>query len=164
MDEIAINELTDTSLTGDGTFDRLMRATKAHLDAEFKMGRIKGGEYAQVYLGSLTAVMQTALQFTLEQRKAAQDAALTQAKIQTERYQQGILKQQQINLATEHETAKLQQAQLRQQTENLRLEADKLKAETAQMEQQTENLAATKAQTLEQTALVKQQTLNAITQ
>lgn len=68
---IPVSALTDTSLTGVGVFDVLMRANKAHLEAEFAKNRIKGSEYATVYLGSLEAVLRTALEFLLQQGKAS---------------------------------------------------------------------------------------------
>ena len=73
---ITVSNLTQATLEGTGNFDVLMRATKAHLEAEYAKDRIKGTEYSTVYLGALTQVMQTALQFTLTKDKAANDAAL----------------------------------------------------------------------------------------
>ena len=69
---ITVSNLTQATLEGTGNFDVLMRATKAHLEAEYAKDRIKGTEY----LGALTQVMQTALLFTLTKDKAANDAAL----------------------------------------------------------------------------------------
>ena len=62
MTAITIANLTQATVDGTGVFDVLMRANKAHLEAEFAKGRIKGSEYATVYLGSLQAVLQTAFQ------------------------------------------------------------------------------------------------------
>lgn len=73
---IAVSNLTQATLEGTGTFDVLMRAMKAHLESEYNKDRIKGTDYSTVYLGALTQVMQTALQFTLTKDKAANDAAL----------------------------------------------------------------------------------------
>jgi len=73
---IAVSNLTQATLEGTGTFDVLMRAMKAHLEAEYNKDRIKGTDYSTVYLGALSQVMQTALQFTLTKDKAANDAAL----------------------------------------------------------------------------------------
>jgi hypothetical protein len=76
MTAITTADLTAATLDGTGVFDVLMKANKAHLDAEFAKGRIKGVEYATVYLGSLTQVMQTALQFLLTKEKADLEAQL----------------------------------------------------------------------------------------
>lgn len=50
---------------GEGLFDQLMATVKHHLDEEYKGGRIKGAEYAKVYLGSMEAVMQNTTQYLL---------------------------------------------------------------------------------------------------
>jgi hypothetical protein len=60
-----IDTLTTESLSGTGTFDVLMRATKLHLQEEYDAQRITGHEYATVYLGALSAVLQTATQFLM---------------------------------------------------------------------------------------------------
>lgn len=91
MTPITINDLTTAELDGTGVFDVLMRTAKAHLDQEYRLNRIKGPEYATVYLGALTAVMGQAMQFLLTKDKAANDAALIQA--QTRLVEAQILKQ-----------------------------------------------------------------------
>lgn len=73
---ITLADLTTTTLNGTGVFDVLMRANKAHLDEEFTKGRIKGPEYATVYLGSLQAVLSTSLQFLLQRDKVNQEVKL----------------------------------------------------------------------------------------
>lgn len=70
MTPITVDDLTQATLQGTGVFDVLMRANKAHLEAEFAKGRIKGSEYSTVYLGAVTQVMQTALQFVLAREEA----------------------------------------------------------------------------------------------
>jgi hypothetical protein len=78
---IAVSDLTQATLTGTGTFDVLMRAMKAHLDAEYAKDRLKGTDYSTVYLGAVTQVLQTALQFALTKDKAANDAELVAKQI-----------------------------------------------------------------------------------
>lgn len=63
--------LTGESLTGVGVFDTLMRTTKIHLQEEYDAQRITGHEYATVYLGALTAVLQTSAQFLVNVANAA---------------------------------------------------------------------------------------------
>jgi hypothetical protein len=75
----AIAELTQATLDGTGVFDVLMRANKVHLEAEFSKNRIKGSEYATVYLGSLEAVLQASLQFLLQREKNLAEIALIEA-------------------------------------------------------------------------------------
>lgn len=76
IQEIQVTDLTQASVTGDGVFDVLMRATKAHLDEEFKKNRITGPEYSTVYLGSVQQVMQTSLEFLLQRKRIGLEAEL----------------------------------------------------------------------------------------
>jgi hypothetical protein len=64
-----LEKLTTKSVTGTGAFDVLMQAAKAHLTEEYDNGRITGKEYSTVYLGALTAVLQTATQFLLNEQQ-----------------------------------------------------------------------------------------------
>jgi hypothetical protein len=64
-----IESLTTISLDGSGVFDQLMKATKLHLQEEYNAQRITGNEYTTVYLGALTAVLQTATQFLLNEQQ-----------------------------------------------------------------------------------------------
>lgn len=79
---ITLADLTSATTNGTGVFDVLMRANKAHLEQEFTTGRLKGNEYASVYLGSLQAVLQAALQFTLEKEKQNLDAQIKTQEIE----------------------------------------------------------------------------------
>lgn len=130
---IELAQLAAGNIDGDGAFDVLMRATKAHLDAEWTKGRIKGPEYAQVYLGSVQQVLGTALQFLLAKNTANQDA---------------LLKQKQVELVSK-------------QIEQAQAQLELLQAQTIQTQQQTANLTAQRDQILAQTALINQQKANA---
>lgn len=190
MTTIAVTDLTQSTLEGTGVFDVLMRANKAHLEAEFNKNRIKGAEYATVYLGSLTQVMQTALQFLLTKEKTDLEAQLLAKQIllaqkqidkasaeliqiaaQTE-----LINQQKANLIAEAANIPkqglvldAQKLQITQQTTNLVAEGLNIPkqgllidANKAQVVQQTENLLSQKAQVEAQTLLVTQQKANAI--
>ena len=129
MTTIAVADLTQATLEGQGIFDVLMRANKAHLEAEFQKGRIKGPEYSTVYLGSLTQVMQTALAFLLAKEKTDLEAQLLQKQI--------LLAQAQIDktasekLQVEAQTKLINEQKLNAITENTVLIAQecKLRAE-----------------------------------
>lgn len=165
---ISLTDLTEASLKGNGVFDVLMRASKAHLDEEFTRNRIKGAEYAQVYLGSLTQILETATQFLLEKDRSALQAKLIEAQVK-------LAEQQALNAIIEGQNLVLQGEVLKQQGLNLEAERDNLVSEKALKEQQVRNLAAEElnipkqgklldaqqAQLVQQTALGKQQTLNA---
>lgn len=70
IDPLTIAELTTATTDGTGVFDVLMKAVNAHLEKQFKANRITGAEYAKVYLGSITAVMQFGTQFLLSKDRA----------------------------------------------------------------------------------------------
>lgn len=192
MTTIAVTDLTQATLAGTGVFDVLMRANKAHLEAEFSKNRIKGAEYATVYLGSLTQVMQTALQFLLAKEKTDLEAQLLQKQIllaqkqidkataelvqiaaQTEliNQQKANLVAEALNIPKQGDVLVAQKLQVAQQTTNLLAESLNIPkqgllidANKAQVTQQTENLVSQKLQVEAQTLLVNQQKLNAITE
>jgi hypothetical protein len=70
-----LKSLTSETIDGTGAFDVLMRSTKLHLQAEYEAGRITGADYATVYLGALTAVLQTSIQFLLNEQQVHRLAA-----------------------------------------------------------------------------------------
>ena len=52
-----ISDLTTGVVNGSGVFDVLMRSVNAHLDLQFKMGRVTGTEYSSVYIDALKQVL-----------------------------------------------------------------------------------------------------------
>lgn len=81
MTEILLSELTNGTATGEGIFDTLMKATKAHLELEFAKGRIKGPEYSEVYLGALDNVMSNSMQFLVQKKAVGLQADLLSQQI-----------------------------------------------------------------------------------
>jgi len=69
---------TDSVVTGDGVFDDMMETVNAHIDAQYKLGRITGGDYAQVYLGAMQSAMAEAMKFVL-QRQIAEEQTDSEA-------------------------------------------------------------------------------------
>lgn len=67
-----IKSLTTVELNGSGVFDKLMQAVKLHLQEEFDAQRITGNEYSTVYLGAMSAVLQTSTQFLLNEQQVHQ--------------------------------------------------------------------------------------------
>lgn len=115
MAALQLAELTTTSVDGGGAIDVLLRTVKAHLDVQFKEGRLKGPEYATVYLGSMELAIQSGLTFLLNQRKNDLEAQLlqkqidlatkqiekTEAEILTVAAQTALISQQRTNLLAE---------------------------------------------------------------
>ena len=176
MAAITLAELTTATLEGNGVFDTLMRANKAHLESEFDKGRIKGPEYATVYLGSLQSVMGTALTFMTQRQKIdleaqllAQQILLAQAEV-TKANASVLLVQAEV--AKANAAVLLTQAQTAQAQAELALitaNAGKIAAEVGLITQQTaklvlegEKIPLEKLQITAQTAMVTQQKLNAV--
>lgn len=157
MQEIELKGLTEATVAGTGVFDVLMRAARSHLDEEFTRNRIKGPEYANVYLGSIEPVLVQSVEFLLNKDKAKNESDLiaaqireTEAKVLLIEAQTELAKQQKLNAENEWLLLAEQKA--------------KMTAETALIYQQKDNLEATLPQILVQTALITQQRLNAITE
>ena len=139
---ITTPDLTEVNVTGAGVFDVLMRATKAHLEEEYTKGRIKGNEYATVYLGSLTQVLQTSVQFLLERDKAGLEAKLVE--------QQVILAQAQV------EKAKAETDLVRQQIENSKIEQKLLDAQVCKLKAEYDLIMEQKLKTVAEASLLAQ--------
>jgi len=59
--------VTNNVVTGTGVFDDLMEAVTTHLEAQYQLGRITGGDFATVYLGAMQAAISQSVSFTLGQ-------------------------------------------------------------------------------------------------
>lgn len=79
MAAISIDDVTTTFTDGAGVFDVLMRSIDSHLDKQFISGRIKGSDYATVYLGALQTVLQQSIQFVLAEQKAEAEITLLES-------------------------------------------------------------------------------------
>lgn len=78
---LTLADLTEAKVNGTGAFDTLMRATVGHLELEFDKQRLRGADYAQVYLSALTPILQNAVVFLLQKDEAANKANLVEAQI-----------------------------------------------------------------------------------
>lgn len=138
MTQLNITELTTGDVAGNGVFDVLLKSVKAHLDQQFTAGRIKGPEYATVYLGSLDLAMQTGLAFVLQQRKNDLEAQLLE---------------KQILQAT------AQTALVTEQTANAVLEGLVLTAQKCKLQAEFDLLQTTNLKAIEEKTLLVQKTL-----
>lgn len=82
MADIPASDITSGYVDGNGVFDLLMTAMGSHLQREYEEGRIKGSDYATVYLGSMQTVLQQAILFLLGRQKADKEAELTDKEIE----------------------------------------------------------------------------------
>lgn len=117
MAAITTAQLTEKTLTGTGIFDELMSAMNVHLQKEYASNRIRGGDYANVYLGALNSVLQQSVAFLLQQEKAGHEADL--------------VAQQVTNAQKEHEVLHAQKCKLDGEFDVLVEQVLKVQAETA---------------------------------
>lgn len=81
MATIPVSDLTALGTDGTGVFDQLMEAVNKLLTEQYERGRIRGTDYANVYLGSMQWAMQQAVTFLLNRQKAELEPDLIQAQI-----------------------------------------------------------------------------------
>lgn len=185
LPETPVSALTQASIDGTGVFDALMRATKVHLEQEFNKNRIKGPEFATVYLGALQSTMQTALAFMAQAKKQELEAMLLEkqvalADVQLQQGQAQLLQIQAQTAQIEKQTlavdtqilqTQAQTALVEQQKTNLAAEALNIPkqgllvdAQAAVQTQQQLNLESQKLQIEAESALTTQKTTNAVTE
>ena len=139
-------DLTTKVVNGTGIFDELMTAAHAHLDQEWDKQRITGTQYAEVYLGQMTAVLQQSVAFLVQKDAIYLNNLLTQAQIDKAN-KELVLLDKQIELI---------EAQIASQEANNALIAQKVKTEKAQIQDIVDGEAVVGV-TGAQTALYKQQ-------
>lgn len=139
---IPISDFTEAKVDGEGVYDILMKANAAHLEKEFNASRIKGNEYAQVYLGTMQSTMETAVQFFIQRHKLGYEAKILemQAKI-----------------------AEIELEKVRVELEIARLNAQKipaeiavLKAQKCKLDAEYDVLVAQKLKVAQETSLLQQ--------
>ena len=176
MTAVTVAQLTTSTLDGTGVFDVLMRTVRAHLDSEFKLGRIKGPEYSTVYLGSVEQSMQSAIAFLLQNQKIdlevqllTKQIALADVEVQKATAELAIIEAQLPKVAAEIAQLEAQTLLINQQKANLIAEALNIPkqgllidAQKAQVTQQTLNLVSEELGIDQRTALTTQQVVNAV--
>ena len=162
MTDLVVSDLTQSTLEGTGVFDVLMRSTKTHLEAEFSKNRIKGAEYATVYLGSLDSVMRTSMEFLLQKQRIGLEAQLLEQQILLA--QVGVLKANAELAIVEASLAKipLELAQLTAQTELVNAQKANTVAELAIIQANALKVPVEIDQLIAQTAVTTQQKLNLV--
>lgn len=142
LDVIPIEEFTESKVEGAGVFDLLMKANKSHLEEEFNKSRIRGPEYATVYLGMLESTMRTALDFFVQQRKIGLEAQLLQI-------QKDIALVELEKVRVELEIARLN-------AEKIPAEIAVLKAQKCKLDAEYDVLVAQKLKVAQETTLLQQ--------
>lgn len=162
-----LTDLTESTLDGEGVFDKLMLAASVHMTDQFTKNRLKGPEYATVYLGALQSSMDQAIRFLLDKN----NAALIEAQI--------ALAEKQILLADKDLVLKDREIDLKdkaidlagkellikdKELELLEAQLPKLEAETALLEAKALNEPKQGLLIDAQTALAIQDRLNKISE
>ena len=127
---ITLADLTEATLEGDGVFDTLMRANKVHLENEFNAGRIRGPEYATVYLSALDKVLSASLAFLLGYQKAEQETKLVAQQLTNAVTEETVLVASKCKLDAEYDVLILTKDKV---TQEAALLAQKLLTEKAQV-------------------------------
>lgn len=69
----------DLNVTGTGYFEILMNSINKQIKSQYDSGRIRGEDYAQVYMAMMQAALAQSMQFTLSKDKAETDVELLEA-------------------------------------------------------------------------------------
>jgi hypothetical protein len=80
---IDITDFTECVVGGNGILDKLLVTMQAHLDQQFKLGRITSTDYASLYLGAYQATLQSAVAYTFEKEKQGYELAKLNAEVTT---------------------------------------------------------------------------------
>lgn len=142
VEPVTLAQLTEAKVDGAGVFDTLMRAAASHIQLEFDRNRIKGQDYAQVYLTAIQYTLANATTFLMGKDKAYLDAKLVEA-----------------NIALVEKQAMLIDAQISKtvaETTNLAQELLNMKAQECLLTAQYDLTMLQKLQTTAQTALIQQ--------
>jgi hypothetical protein len=85
--ELNIKDVTDGSLDGNnnwkgtGIFDVLMEAVNENIASQYMKNRITGSDFANVYLGSVQAVLQQSVEYSLRKSTVEAELRLTEERI-----------------------------------------------------------------------------------
>ena len=127
-----ISELTSGELGGNGTFDIIMGALNAHIEHQFKLGRIRGTDFANTYMQAMQMALQQASSYAIA--KAKLPLELQQLEAQNHKIATDIAVMTKQGALYDSQTL-----QTMAQTEQVKLEtAKKVPAEIEQIKQQTD--------------------------
>lgn len=146
-------EITEDLLKGTGILDILMQTMTKSLDDQFSKSRITGKDYAEVYLGTVTALVPQAIAYVLGKQQADKQAELI--------VKQTELAQKQIEVSTEQLLKEVLERNILVKEEALKTaQIAKVTADTSLVAKQeaaiTEQLLK---EVLERNILVKEETL-----
>lgn len=127
---VVLTDLTTAVIDGTGVFDVLMRANKVHLEQEYTKNRIKGPEYATVYLGSLDSVLKASIEFLLQRDKVNQEVKLLEQQTANAVLEGNVLIAQECKLRAEYDVLMLTKQKTIEETNLLLWKTNTEKAQT----------------------------------
>lgn len=74
-----IKDLTEVKIEGLGVLDQLLHTMRLHLGEQYDKSRIRGPEYATVYLGAFQSTLDSAISFLLSKQKQGLELKLLEA-------------------------------------------------------------------------------------
>ena len=98
MVDIQITDVTTGAINGTGVFDKLMSTVKAHITEEYDKGRIKGQDYATVYLGSIQSVLQQSIEYVLREKMTEAQIAGMEKETELKEYDLTSIKPKELEI------------------------------------------------------------------
>ena len=162
-DKIPVKDFTEAVIGGAGVYDVLMKANAGYMEQEYNKSRLRGPEYASVYLGMIDNTMRTALEFLVQSNKLALEAQTMQvqleiAQIQKEQaaIQLEIAQQQLLKIPAEIKLLEAQAKLVTQQAANAIIEGTVLTAQKCKLDAEYDVLVGTKLKIVAETSLLNQ--------
>ena len=156
---ILTEDLTTGKIEGEGVFDQVMSTMQVRLDREYTRNRIKGTEYAKVYLGQMESAMQQSILFLLGKDKITFDISLIQSQIDKTNAEIAMMSKQASLIDEEIKLAVVKTDNEIKQGVILDLQDDKLIAETANIVEQKAKIIAEAAITVKQGTILDKEGL-----
>ena len=135
--DIVLTDITNGNLNigndweGTGVFDVLIGAVNKNIESQYNKGRITGSDYANVYLGSIQAVLQQSMEYVLREKVTEAQVAGLEKDLELKSYDLINVKPKELALMDKELLVKQQELELR------KTEANRLKDTTeAELEKQ----------------------------
>lgn len=84
VDDITNGRVLNNEWAGTGVFDKLVAAINDNIDLQYQKGRIKGADYANVYLGTMQSVLQSSIQYSMAEKESEVRIDLIKQQLLTE--------------------------------------------------------------------------------
>ena len=68
LDDFSNGSIVSGEWVGTGVFDEIMHAINGNIKIQFDEGRIKGSDYANVYLNGMQTAVSEAMKYTLNKK------------------------------------------------------------------------------------------------